>query len=165
MDSASTFPFLHLLQTDSANNEPNPNTIQSQACFPNLEGSYIPQPEIHTFAPQPYKEINVVNVSWSGTLEVHYSPCEIKAAPICEKPQNIIKLHIRVRNIPSRHVMQGWKALLSPVAVLASRSAYKPCIYCVLWCILNTASDLAWIRAVVLVRLLYLGLERCRCIC
>lgn len=42
MDSASTVPLLHLLQTVSPNNEPNPKTIQSQACFPNLEGSYIP---------------------------------------------------------------------------------------------------------------------------
>lgn len=140
-------------------------TIQSQVCFPNHTGGRIPPPELHTFAPQPHEKMHAVNESWSGTFELLCSPWEIKAALLREQPQNVIKLHIRVRNIPSRHVMQGWSAPRSPAAILPSRSVYKPCIHCILWCILNTASDLAWIRAVPLVRLLYLGLEQCRCIC
>lgn len=77
-----------------------------------------------------------------------------------------MRLHIWIRDIPSRHVTQGWKALHSPAAVQASRSAYWPCIYSIpRGCIPNTAPDLAWIRAALLVRLLLPGLEHRRCIC
>lgn len=105
------------------------------------------------------------------TLKLHHFPQEIKAALIREKPKMLwghIYIYIYMyKRYPVKACNAELESPPLPCGVVqASRSAYRLRIYSIpRGCIPNTAPDLAWIRSVLLVRLLLPGQEHCRRIC